>query len=41
MSNIKLGATLFCYGTEYARGQYDFEECVKRQLKPAQKATKS
>lgn len=30
MSNIKLGATLFCYGTEYARGQYDFEECVKQ-----------
>ena len=30
MSNIKLGATLFCYGTEYARFQYDFEECVKQ-----------
>ena len=30
MSNIKLGATLFCYGTEYARYQYDFEECVKQ-----------
>lgn len=30
MSNIKLGATLFCYGTEYARGEYDFEECVKQ-----------
>jgi len=27
---IKLGATLFCYGTEYARYQYDFEECVKQ-----------
>ncbi|SCP97397.1 sugar phosphate isomerase/epimerase family protein [Anaerobium acetethylicum] len=30
MSDIKLGATLFCYGTEYARKQYDFEECVKQ-----------
>lgn len=30
MSNIKLGATLFCYGTEYARFEYDFEECVKQ-----------
>lgn len=30
MSNIKLGATLFCYGSEYARYQYDFEECVKQ-----------
>ncbi len=30
MSSIKLGATLFCYGTEYARYQYDFEECVKQ-----------
>lgn len=30
MSQIKLGATLFCYGTEYARYQYDFEECVKQ-----------
>lgn len=30
MSNLKLGATLFCYGTEYARFQYDFEECVKQ-----------
>lgn len=30
MSNLKLGATLFCYGTEYARYQYDFEECVKQ-----------
>ena len=27
---LKLGATLFCYGTEYARYQYDFEECVKQ-----------
>ncbi|MCF0229799.1 MAG: sugar phosphate isomerase/epimerase, partial [Parasporobacterium sp.] len=27
---LKLGATLFCYGTEYVRGQYDFEECVKQ-----------
>ena len=27
---IKLGATLFCYGTEYARYQYNFEECVKQ-----------
>ena len=30
MSRIKLGATLFCYGTEYARYEYDFEECVKQ-----------
>lgn len=30
MSEIKLGATLFCYGTEYARCQYDLEECVKQ-----------
>lgn len=30
MSNIKLGITLFCYGTEYARFQYDFEECVRQ-----------
>ena len=30
MSDIKLGATLFCYGTEYARYEYDFEECVKQ-----------
>ncbi|MFV0556537.1 MAG: sugar phosphate isomerase/epimerase family protein [Lactovum sp.] len=30
MSDIKIGATLFCYGTEYARLQYDFEECVKQ-----------
>lgn len=30
MSRMKLGATLFCYGTEYARYQYDFEECVKQ-----------
>ncbi|MBO0451564.1 sugar phosphate isomerase/epimerase family protein [Candidatus Enterococcus murrayae] len=30
MSTIKLGATLFCYGTEYARYAYDFEECVKQ-----------
>lgn len=30
MSQMKLGATLFCYGTEYARFQYDFEECVKQ-----------
>jgi len=27
---LKLSATLFCYGTEYARFQYDFEECVKQ-----------
>ncbi|MHC5229718.1 sugar phosphate isomerase/epimerase family protein [Enterococcus sp. LJL99] len=27
---IKLGVTLFCYGTEYARYEYDFEECVKQ-----------
>lgn len=30
MSGIKLGATLFCYGTEYAQYKYDFEECVKQ-----------
>lgn len=30
MGNLKLGATLFCYGTEYARYQYDFEECVRQ-----------
>ncbi len=30
MSNIKLGASLFCYGTEYARFEYDFEECVRQ-----------
>lgn len=29
-SGIKLGATLFCYGTEYAKYEYDFEECVKQ-----------
>ena len=29
-AGLKLGATLFCYGTEYARYQYDFEECVKQ-----------
>lgn len=27
---MKLGATLFCYGTEYAKYDYDFEECVKQ-----------
>ncbi|MFV0556950.1 MAG: TIM barrel protein [Lactovum sp.] len=26
---MNIGATLFCYGTEYARGQYDFEACVR------------
>ena len=30
MGNVKIGATLFCYGTEYARLQYDFEECVRQ-----------
>lgn len=30
MGNVKLGATLFCYGTEYARYEFDFEECVKQ-----------
>ena len=30
MSSVKLGATLFCYGTEYARFEYDFEECVRQ-----------
>ena len=30
MSKLELGATLFCYGTEYARGEFDFEECVKQ-----------
>lgn len=29
MSNIKLGATLFCFGTEYAKGEYTFEDCVR------------
>ena len=28
--NINISATLFCYGTEYARYQYDFEEVVKQ-----------
>ena len=27
---IKIGTTLFSYGTEYARYEYDFEECVKQ-----------
>lgn len=30
MSEIKLSATLFCYGTEYARHEYDFAECVRQ-----------
>ncbi len=30
MSRLELGATLFCYGTEYARYEFDFEECVKQ-----------
>ena len=30
MGSVKIGATLFCYGTEYARFEYDFEECVKQ-----------
>ena len=30
MGNVKLGVTLFCYGTEYKRYQYDFEECVRQ-----------
>ena len=30
MSDIKLGATLFCYTGEYAKFEYDFEECVKQ-----------
>lgn len=30
MSEINLGVTLFCYGTEYARYEYDFAECVKQ-----------
>jgi len=30
MSNIKIGVSLFSYGTEYARHQYDFEQCVKQ-----------
>lgn len=29
MSKIQLGTTLFCYGTEYARYEYDFADCVK------------
>lgn len=30
MSEIKLGISLFCYGTEYAQLKYDLEECVKQ-----------
>ena len=30
MGNVKLGATLFCFGTEYARYEFDFEECVRQ-----------
>lgn len=30
VKGLALGATLFCYGTEYARYQYDFEECVRQ-----------
>ena len=30
MGNVKLGVTLFCYGTEYARYRYDLEECVRQ-----------
>jgi sugar phosphate isomerase/epimerase len=30
MSELNLGVTLFCYGTEYARYDYDFSECVKQ-----------
>ena len=30
MGNVKLGVTLFCYGTEYKRYQYSFEECVRQ-----------
>ena len=30
MGNIELGATLFCYGTEYKRYEFDFEECVRQ-----------
>ena len=29
MGNVKLGVTLFCFGTEYKRYQYDFEDCVR------------
>ena len=30
VKGAKLGATLFCYGTEYAQFAYDFEECVRQ-----------
>ena len=30
MGNVKLGATLFCYTTEYGSGRFDFEECVRQ-----------
>ena len=30
MGTVKLGVTLFCYGTEYKRYEYDFEECVRQ-----------
>jgi sugar phosphate isomerase/epimerase len=30
MSDIKLGVSLFGYGTEYGKYEYDFEECVKQ-----------
>lgn len=30
MNSVKLGVTLFCYSTEYARYQYDFEEAVRQ-----------
>ena len=28
-SGLKLGATLFCYGTEYAQHRFDLEDCVR------------
>ena len=30
VNGAKLGATLFCYTTEYAQLTYDFEECVRQ-----------
>ncbi|MCI2049594.1 MAG: sugar phosphate isomerase/epimerase [Lachnospiraceae bacterium] len=29
MSRIKLGATLYCYTSEYATGKFTFEDCVR------------
>ena len=37
MANIKLGITLFCFGTEYASGEYSFEDCVREAAKMGSK----